>query len=177
MTRRLSPGPSKHLQAIFPGPVRASELGQLRHRQLPCNAANFHFLRWRSVRWFNKGEQKEVWEDIELPVSDDFEAARKIREICNSAAGSTDKSGRQTGADAAAQYAAGRYKRAAKVAMEIAIQISDELLRDAAVCQIVGLCVNANDLKTAGILFRAVQDASLRENLLRDHPALRPVAE
>ena len=61
--------------------------------------------------------------------------------------------------------------------MEIAIQVSDELLRDAAVCQIVGLCVNANDLKTAGILFRAVQDASLRENLLRDHPALRQAVE
>lgn len=129
------------------------------------------------MRWFSKREQKEVWEDIELPVSDDFEAARKIREICNSAAGSTDKSGRQTAADAAAQEATGRYKRAAKVAMEIAIQISDELLRDAAVCQIVGLCVNANDLKTAGILFRAVQDASLRENLLRDHPALRQAVE
>ena len=39
--------------------------------------------------------------------------------------------------------------------MEIAIKISDDLLRDSAVCQIVVLCVKANDLKTAAILFRA----------------------
>ncbi len=128
------------------------------------------------MRWFNKVEQKEVWDDIELPVSDDFEAARKIREICHSATSRPGNSGRAMGTDAT-QHTAERYRRAAKVAMEIAIAISDELLRDAAVCQIVGLCVSTNDLKTAGILLRAVQDASLRENLLRDHPALRQTAD
>jgi hypothetical protein len=129
------------------------------------------------VRWFSKREHKEVWEDIKLPMSDDFEAARKIREICNSAASSAEKAGTQTGTDEATRHAAERYKTAAKVAMEIAIKISDDLLRDAAVCQIVVLCMKANDLKPAGILFRAVQEASLRENLLRDHPALRQPVE
>jgi hypothetical protein len=129
------------------------------------------------VRWFDKREHKEVWEDIKLPMSDDFEAARKIREICNSAASSAEKAGALTGADEAIHHEAERYKRAAKVAMEIAIKISDDLLRDAAVCQIVVLCVKANDLKPAGILSRAVQEASLRENLLRDHPALRHAVE
>ena len=65
-----------------------------------------------------------------------------------------------------------RYKRAARIAMEIAIKISDDLLRDAAVCRIVALCVKANDLRTAKILFRAVQAASIREDLLNEHPAL-----
>jgi len=129
------------------------------------------------VRWFNKREHKEVWEDIKLPMSDDFEAARKIREICNSAASSAEKAGRQTSADGAARDEPERYKQAAKVAMEIAIKISDDLLRDAAVCQIVVLCMKANDLKPASILFRAVQDASLRENLLRDYPAVRQAVE
>ncbi|HEY3791374.1 MAG TPA: hypothetical protein VGM09_06045 [Bradyrhizobium sp.] len=129
------------------------------------------------MRWFSKREHKEVWEDIELPMSDDFEAARKIREICNSAASSAEKAGTQIGADEVTRHEAERYKRAAKVAMEIAIKVSDDLLRDAAVCQIVVLCMKANDLKPAGILFRAVQEASLRENLLRDHPALRQAIE
>jgi hypothetical protein len=35
------------------------------------------------------------------------------------------------------------------------------------------LCVKANDLRTATILFRAVQAASIREDLLNQHPALR----
>ena len=57
--------------------------------------------------------------------------------------------------------------------MEIAIKISDDLLRDSAVRQIVSLCVKANDLRTARILFRAIQAVSIREDVLNDHPALR----
>jgi hypothetical protein len=135
------------------------------------------FFAMAVVRWFNRREHREVWEDITLPMSDDFEAARKIREICNSATPGSEAAGRQSGKDDATRREAERYKRAAKVAMEIAIKISDDLLRDAAVCQIVVLCLRANDLKTAGILLRAVQDASLKENLLREHPALRQAVE
>ena len=50
---------------------------------------------------------------------------------------------------------AARYQRAAKSAMEIAMKVSDDLMRDAAVREIVDLCLRANDLKTARILFRA----------------------
>jgi hypothetical protein len=57
--------------------------------------------------------------------------------------------------------------------MEIAIKIADDLLRDASLRQIISLCVTANDLNTARILFRAVQAPSIREDLLGDHPALR----
>jgi hypothetical protein len=37
----------------------------------------------------------------------------------------------------------------------------------------VSLCVKANDLKTARILFRAIQAVSVREDVLNDHPILR----
>ena len=57
--------------------------------------------------------------------------------------------------------------------MEIAMKIADDLLRDSAVRQIVGLCLKANDLRTARILFRAIQAASIREEVLQDHPILR----
>jgi hypothetical protein len=60
------------------------------------------------------------------------------------------------------------------VAMEIAIKISDGLLRDSSVRQIVDLCMKANDLRTARILFRAIQAVSIRQEVLNDHPALRP---
>ena len=65
-----------------------------------------------------------------------------------------------------------RYERAAKVAMEIAIKISDDLLRDAAVRQIVELCLKANDTRTARPLFRAIQSKSIIEDVLREHPSL-----
>jgi len=38
---------------------------------------------------------------------------------------------------------------------------------------IVNLCVKANDLRTAWILFRAIQAVSIREDALNEHPALR----
>jgi hypothetical protein len=128
-----------------------------------------------AMRWFDTGKPKEIWdEDIEWPIGD-IEAAQKIRNICNSAAGSAEKVGDQVdGAETKAnRHEAERYKRAAKSAMEIAIKISDDLLRDSAVCQIVVLCLKANDLKTASILFRAVQAGFIRKDLLSDHPALR----
>jgi hypothetical protein len=120
-----------------------------------------------AMRWFSKRKQKEVWEDIK-PIGD-LEAARTIRDICNSVASSAEKV--PTGA--ANKHEIERYKRAAKTAMETAIKISDDLLRDVAVCQIVFLCLKANDLRTAAILFRAVQAVSIREDMLNEHPALR----
>ena len=69
---------------------------------------------------------------------------------------------------------AARYQSAAKAAMEIAMKVSDDLMRDAAVREIVDLCLRANDLKTAHILFRAIQAPSIRDGLLREHPELRP---
>jgi hypothetical protein len=131
--------------------------------------------------WFNKAKRKEIWdEDIQWPIGD-IEAAHKIRDICRSAADSAEKVGNLAdrpdtgkGKDSKNnEYEAERYQRAAKAAMEIAIKISDDLLRDSAVRQIVSLCVRAGDLKTARILFRAIQAVSIREDVLNDHPILR----
>jgi hypothetical protein len=127
------------------------------------------------MRWFNKGKQREVWdEDIQWPIGD-LEAGRKIRDICSSAASSAEKiAGSVDGPESERiKHESARYKCAARIAMEIAIKISDDLLRDAAVCRIVVLCVKANDLRTAKILFRAIQAASIREDLLNAHSALR----
>jgi hypothetical protein len=125
--------------------------------------------------WFNKGKRKEIWnENIQWPIGD-IEAAHKIREICRSAADSAEKVDGFAGSpdNKKSKYETERYERAAKAAMEIAIKISDDLLRDSSVRQIVNLCVKANDLRTARILFRAVQAVSIREDVLNDHPILR----
>ena len=57
--------------------------------------------------------------------------------------------------------------------MEIAMKVSDELMRDAAVRQIVELCMTADDVKTARPLFRAIQSSSIRDDVLKTHPRLR----
>ena len=126
------------------------------------------------MRWFRKAERREIWdEEIQWPIGD-IEAAKKIRDICRSAADSAERIRGLAGPPGRKdKYHAERYERAAKAAMEIAMQISDDLMRDAAVRQIVDLCMSANNLKTARILFRAIQAASISEDVLRDHPALR----
>jgi hypothetical protein len=126
---------------------------------------------WR----FGRGKRKEIWdEDIQWPIGD-IEAAHKIRDICRSAVDSAEKIAGFAGppANRKNKYEAERYERAAKAAMEIAVKISDDLLRDSSVRQIVTLCLKANDLKTARILFRAIQAISIREDVLNDHPILR----
>jgi hypothetical protein len=128
-----------------------------------------------AMRWFSKGNRKEVWDDnIQWPIGD-IEAAHKIREICRSASDSAEKVSGFAGRpdDGKGKYEAERYERAAKAAMEIAIKISDDLLRDSSVRQIVNLCAKANDMRTARILFRAIQAVSIREDVLNDHPVLR----
>jgi hypothetical protein len=125
--------------------------------------------------WFRKEKPKEAWdEEIHGPIGD-IEAAEKIREICRSAADSAERLGRPAGPADGKQGEPDneRYQRAARAAMEIAMKMSDDLMRDAAVREIVDLCIKANDMRTAPILFRAIQAASIREAMLNDHPVLR----
>jgi hypothetical protein len=132
-------------------------------------------IRGMAMWWFNQGKRREIWDEaIQWPIGD-IEAAHKIRDICRSAADSAEKAGSVAGRadDKKQKYEADRYERAARTAMEIAIKISDDLLRDSSVRQIVDLCVTANDLRTARILLRAIQAVSMKEEVLNDHPALR----
>jgi hypothetical protein len=125
------------------------------------------------MEWFKKDRPKEIWDEpIEPPIGD-IEAAHRIREICRSAASSAEKIGGAV--DRLHKKIAPeveRYERAAKVAMEIATSISDDLLRDAAVRQIVELCLKAGHAKTARTLFRAIQSKSISEEVLREYPSL-----
>jgi len=126
------------------------------------------------MRWFGKTRQTEIWDEpISWPIGD-IEAAHKIRDVCRSAADSAEKVGRSSDVvNKKIRNDVERYQRAAKAAMEIAMKICDELMRDAAVREIVELCLKANDLRTAQPLFRAIQARSIREDVLRDHPLLR----
>jgi hypothetical protein len=125
--------------------------------------------------WFNRSKRQEIWDEpIQWPIGD-IEAAHKIRDICRAAADSAEKTGSLAGRsdNKKSRYEADRYERAAKTAMEIAIKISDDLLRDSSVRQIVDLCMKADNLRTARILFRAIQADSMKEDVLNDHPVLR----
>ena len=126
------------------------------------------------MQWFRRARRKEIWDEAVTAPRGDIEAAKLIREICRSAVGSAEKVG--AAADRAhrkLKHDIERYERAARAAMEIAMKMSDELLRDAAVRQIVELCLKAGNAATAKTLFRAIQSASIRDEVLREFPQLQ----
>jgi hypothetical protein len=123
-----------------------------------------------AMRWFNKPEPKDIWDEPVAGPLGDIEAAHRIRDICRSASDSAEKVGAPGGKSN--QHEFQRYERAGRAAMETAMKIGDDLLRDTAVRQIIDLCLTADDARTARILFRAIQAQSIREEVLRDHPLL-----
>ena len=123
--------------------------------------------------WFSKAKRKDIWDDPVEEQLGDIEAAQKIRAICRTAADSAEKVGTADGrSPTKLQPDRDRYERAAKAAMAIAMKISDELVRDSAVCEIVGLCMKANNIKTARALFRAIHAASIKAEVLKENPTL-----
>ena len=125
------------------------------------------------MQWFKRARRTEIWDEpIEGPIGD-IEAAKRIREICRSAAESAEKISVQVDrANKKIRRDVERYERAARAAMELAMTVSDELLRDAAVRQIVELCLKAGNITTARTLFRAIQSRSIQDDVLREHSQL-----
>jgi hypothetical protein len=127
------------------------------------------------MRWFQKAREPEVWEVPDTKPLGDIEAAHKIREICASASAIAEKMTATGGRNAEQEKATAteRYQAAIKRALEIAMKISDDSMRDVAVSQIIGLCVKVDHLKTARILVRAIKSEAIRSELTGDNPALR----
>ena len=119
------------------------------------------------MKWFARREPADIWDEpIGAPIGD-IEAADRIRNICQAARAIAEAAGAS-----AATSTRERYERAARAAMEIAMKISDDLMRDDAVRRIVDLCMKAEDIKTAQILYRAIQAAWIRESMQKDYPEL-----
>jgi hypothetical protein len=127
------------------------------------------------MRWFQKTRQPDVWEKVDAQPLGDIEAAQRIREICGSAgsiaATMAGNGGREAEADRVGE--AERYQAAIRRALEIAMRISDDAMRDIAVSQIIRLCVTVRHMKTAKILLRAIRSPATQAELLADHPSLR----
>ncbi|MCK1638396.1 hypothetical protein IVA95_12500 [Bradyrhizobium sp. 157] len=67
---------------------------------------------------------------------------------------------------------AARYQAAIKCALELAMKISDDAMRDVSVSQVIRLCVKVDHLKTARVLLRAINSEKTRAELMADHPVL-----
>ena len=126
------------------------------------------------MRWFNKEKQPEVWEVADDQPLGDIAAAHKIRDICASAGAIAERLVAAGPRDAEKKLAADaeRYQAAIKRALEIAMQISDDAMRDVSVSQIIRRSVQVDHLKTARILLRAIHSEKIRSELVAEHPKL-----
>jgi hypothetical protein len=126
------------------------------------------------MRWFHSERQPDVWEVADDQPLGDIGAAHKIRDICTSAGVIAERLAAAGARDAEKKQAADaeRYQAAIKRALEIAMQISDDSMRDVSVAQIIKLCVQVDHLKTARVLLRAIQSEKMRAELVAEHPKL-----
>ena len=126
------------------------------------------------MRWFNKEKPPVVWEVADDQPLGDIDAAHKIRDICASAGTIADRLALAGGRDGGKKQAADteRYQAAIKRALEIAMQISDDAMRDVSVSQVIRLSVQVDHLKTARILLRAIHSEKIRAELVVEHPKL-----
>ncbi|TPQ32140.1 hypothetical protein C2U70_22665 [Bradyrhizobium guangdongense] len=129
------------------------------------------------MKWFAREKPGDIWDEaIPAPLGD-IEAADRIRGICDAATPSAELVGHpgargKTADERRYKREGERFRSAARVAMEIAMKISDDLMRDDAVRRIVELCMKAKDIETAQILYRAIQTQWIRESVGRDYPGL-----
>jgi hypothetical protein len=130
-----------------------------------------------AMKLFAKDKPGYIWDEAVAGPLGDIEAADRIRSICQAAAASAELVGnpgaRGRKSDEQRYKREGeRFRSAARVAMEIAMKISDDLMRDDAVRRIVELCMTAKDIETAQILCRAIQTPWIRETVKTDYPGL-----
>jgi hypothetical protein len=126
------------------------------------------------MSWFRKDQQPEVWEIADDQPLGDIDAAHKIRDICASAGTIAERLAPAGGRDGGKKQVADteRYQAAIKRALEIAMQISDDAMRDVSVSQVIRLSVQVDHLKTARILLRAIHSEKIRAELVAEHPKL-----
>jgi hypothetical protein len=126
------------------------------------------------MRWFNKDRQPEAWEIADDQPLGDIDAAHKIRDICGAAGTIAERLVAVGTHDAEQELAvdAARYQAAIKRALEIAMRISDDSMRDVSVSQIIRLCVKVDHRKTARVLLRAIQSEKMQTELVAEYPVL-----
>ena len=102
-------------------------------------------------------------------VGDDAQALHRIISMCSVATASAESAALDPHADQS-KGAKQRFESAKRMSLQLAKEITDVACRDAALEQIVELCMKANDLETARILIGGIQTDTIRERLLEEYP-------
>jgi hypothetical protein len=126
----------------------------------------------RSMWWTKNTKPKPLLEIDE--EQGDINAAQKIRNICSFASDSAESVASYIDRfeDKYKKYQQTRYESAKQRALETSLKMHDPDLRDSSLRDVIGLCLKANDLRTATVLMSAIQSKSVKATVLKEHPDL-----
>jgi hypothetical protein len=127
------------------------------------------------VKWFRETveEFNEAVLDpaLSLKVDSDEQALSKIRSLCAVVMADAGRVARSYHDDRTKAEKL-RFESARRLSLHLTKTIVETSLRDAALQQIIELCMTANDLDTPRILVRGIQSGEVREKLLEEYPVI-----
>jgi hypothetical protein len=104
-------------------------------------------------------------------LEEENKLALQVRMLCQLYAGSAESVGNNeyAGHEDMRQYEKERYEKGRKQALDIAIRITDEFYRDAALHMALDYCMKAADLRFATIIAKAITTEMIQEKIVEEH--------
>ena len=106
----------------------------------------------------------------ELKLEAEAILSLRVKTICQLYVGSAENVGRDEFAnEETSKYEHKRYEKGRKEALEIAIKLTNEFYRSAALHSVLDFCMKAKDLAFATIIARAITINMIQEMIVQEH--------
>jgi hypothetical protein len=107
----------------------------------------------------------------ELKLEAEAILSLRVKTICQLYGGSAENvgSGELSNDEEMSKYEQKRYEKGRKEALEIAIKLTDEFYRNAALHSALDFCMKAKDLAFATIIARAITFDRIKEMIVQEH--------
>jgi hypothetical protein len=107
----------------------------------------------------------------DIKLEEENSLSLRVRTLCQIYSGSAEKVGNGEYADDEdmGAYEKERYEKGRKEALEIAIKLTDEFYRNAALHATLNYCMKAKDLQFATIIAKAITIDIIQEKIVEEH--------
>lgn len=107
----------------------------------------------------------------DIKLQEESILALRVKTICQIYGGSAENvgSGEFTNDEEMGNYEQKRYEKGRKEALEIAIRLTDEFYRNAALHSALNFCMKAKDLTFATIIAKAITEYMIQEMIVEEH--------
>jgi hypothetical protein len=116
-------------------------------------------------------EVKSMSDLDDIKLQEENALSLRVRTLCQLYGGSAENvgSGEFAADEEMGQYEVTRYEKGRKEALEIAIKLTDEFYRDAALHAALDYCMKAKDLQFATIIAKAITVDMIQEQIVEEY--------